>query len=218
MKTVGLTGGIASGKSTVAGLLRAEGVPVLDADRISRQVVAPGSPGLAEVVAAFGPQVLSADGSLDRTALGRLVVDDPAARSSLEAITHPRIAAEITHALAELQEQGVAIAVVEAALMVETGSFRRYDAVLLVTVSPEVQRRRLAARQGWAPERVEQWLATQLSTAERARRLAEAESAGGPALIRVDNDGPAAQLPARVRQAWSQVRARLGAAPAPGSR
>lgn len=149
MKAVGLTGGIASGKSTVAGLLRDQGVPVIDADRVSREVVAPGSAGLAEIVRAFGPQVLAADGSLDREALGRRVVADAEDRRRLEAITHPRIAAEIGRALDTCAAEGAPVAVVEAALMVETGSFRRYDIFLVVSLNCTSSW--LSAVQGVAP-------------------------------------------------------------------
>lgn len=213
MKTVGLTGGIASGKSTVAALLRLRGVPVIDADQISREVVAPGSPGLAAVVEAFGPAVLAADGSLDRPSLGARVVDDAAARARLEAITHPLIAGAIGLRLDQLAAGGAPLAVVEAALMVETGSFRRYDAVLLVAVHPSVQRARLSDRQGWAPERVERWLAAQLPTDERLRILREAQAQGGPAVILLDNNGGPQELPDRVDQAWLEVEQRLAPLP-----
>ena len=210
MKTVGLTGGIACGKSTVAGLLRARGVPVVDADQVSRQVVAPGSPGLAELVAAFGPELLAADGSLDRAALGARVMSDPQARRRLETITHPHIAAGIMRALAELSGLGHPVAVVEAALMVETGSFRAYDGVLLVWCSPEVQRRRLAARQGWDLARADAWIAAQLPLAEKRARLAHAAREGGPALAIVDNDGALDDLRPAVERAWAALSDALG--------
>jgi len=203
VKTVGLTGGIASGKSTVARLLRQRGVPVIDADQVSRRVVAPGSPGLAELLAAFGPGVLAPDGSLDRPALGARVVADPAARKQLEAITHPRIAAAINLNLAELAQRGEAVAVVEAALMVESGSFRIHDAVILVRCAAEQQLRRLEGREGWTEERARAWLAAQLSSAERETRLRQAQAQGGPRLVLVDNDADLADLAQALDQAWA---------------
>ena len=106
MRTVGLTGGIAAGKSTVAKLLRARGVPVIDADQVSRDVVAPGSPALSAIVARFGPAVLQPDGALDRKALGACIIADPAARADLEAITHPAIRAAIAEQLAGFAAAG----------------------------------------------------------------------------------------------------------------
>ena len=132
MITVGLTGGIASGKSSAARLLRAWGVPVVDADQVARDVVAPGEPALAGIVARFGAHILQPDGSLDRAALRGIVTADAAERRALEQITHPRIAAAISDWLWDRAAEGEPVAVVEAALMVETGSFRRYDLLLVV--------------------------------------------------------------------------------------
>ncbi len=167
MLTVGLTGGIATGKSTAAGALRALGAPVLDADRIAREVSAPGSEGLAEILRHFGPGVARADGSLDREALGAIVMADAAARARLEAITHPRIAAAISGRLRALAEAGQPAAVVEAALLVETGSWRSYSALWVVTCSPETQRARLMARNHFSRERAERWIASQLPLADK---------------------------------------------------
>lgn len=190
MITVGLTGGIACGKSTVAALLAEAGVPVLDLDQVSREVVAPGTDGLAEIARRW-PTVVR-DGALDRKALGALVVADPAARRELEAITHPRIWAAME---AWLAGQTAPAVVVEAALMVETGSWRRYDKLLVVTCAPETQRRRLAAREGYDAATVEQWLAAQLPLAEK-ERLATA-------VIR--NDAGPAELAASTRATWAAL-------------
>lgn len=194
MITVGLTGGIATGKSTVADLLRGWGVPVIDADQVAREVVAPGSPGLAEVVAAFGPEVL-VQGALDRKALGRRVVADPEARRRLDAITHPRIGAAVMEALADLAQAGHAVAVVEAALMVETGSWRHYDHLVVVTCDPGTQRARLMAREGMDEATAGQWLAAQLPQEEKERVAS--------AVIR--NDGTREQLAAATRRAWEAL-------------
>ncbi len=190
MITVGLTGGIACGKSTVAARLAEAGVPVLDLDRVSREVVAPGTDGLAEIARRW-PAVVR-DGALDRKALGALVVADPAARRELEAITHPRIWAAME---AWLAAQTAPAVVVEAALMVETGSWRRYDKLLVVTCAPDIQRRRLAAREGYDADTVEKWLAAQLPLAEK-ERLASA-------VIR--NDGGPEQLAEAIQKAWAEL-------------
>lgn len=199
MKTVGLTGGIACGKSTVAGLLRAAGLPVIDADQVSRDVVAPGAPALAEIAARFGPGVLRADGSLDRKALGALVVSDGAARADLEAITHPRIREAIAGALAELSQAGQPVAVVEAALMVETGSWRLYDALLVVAAHRPVQLARLMAREGLDEAAAARWIDTQLPVEEKVRRATA---------VIWNDDGPEALAEATAR-AWGQIAARL---------
>lgn len=200
MRTIGLTGGIACGKSTVAAVLRARGVPVLDADQVSRDVTAPGQPALAEIVARFGPDVLRPDGALDRKALGSRVVGDPEARAALEAITHPRIRAAIADGLALLRDQGHPVAVVEAALLVETGSYRLYDALLVVRARPETQVRRLMAREGISEQQATAWLAAQVPVEEKAK-LATAV---------IDNDGDRDALQAEVDRAWARVMAHLG--------
>ena len=195
MKTIGLTGGIATGKSTVARLLRDRGVPVLDADQVARDVVAVGTPGLAAVVERFGSGVVRPDGALDRKALGGIVMADPSARRDLEAITHPRIFSGIRAGLAQLEVAGHPVAVVEAALMVETGSFRLYDALLVVAASPDVQRRRLMAREGMDAETAERWMAAQLPVADKVAHATEA----------IWNDGDHAALERAVAQAWARL-------------
>ncbi|MCB9759045.1 MAG: dephospho-CoA kinase [Alphaproteobacteria bacterium] len=181
MITVGLTGGIATGKSTVAAILRDRlHLPVIDADAVSREIVAPGQPALAEIAARFGPGVLQPDGALDRKALGAIVMQDAAQRRRLEAITHPRIRQEIEARLTGLEKAGAAVAVVEAALMVETGSYALYDRLLVVTCAPERQLDRLMAREGFEEARARQWIASQLPLSEK-EALADA-------VIRNDDD------------------------------
>ena len=169
MKTLGLTGGIASGKSTVASLFVQGGIPVVDADQVARDVVAPGSDGLAEVVACFGAQVLHPDGALDRKELGAVVMEDAEARQALEAITHPRIFHGITDALDRLEREGHAVAAVEAALMIETGSYRMYDTVVVVAASSDIQRARLMAREHMDEATADKWLAAQLPLEEKIK-------------------------------------------------
>jgi len=192
MRTVGLTGGIACGKSTVAELLRARGVPVLDLDQVARAVVAPGEPALAEIAARW-PEVVSA-GGLDRTGLGRVITADPEARRDLEAITHPRIWERMERWIAETPAP---VGVIEAALMVETGSWRRYDALLVVSCARETQLTRLMARNAIERPEAERWLAAQMPVAEK-EKLATA-------VIR--NDGDLAALAAEVDRAWARVAA-----------
>lgn len=188
-RTVGLTGGIACGKSTVAGLLRAQGVPVLDLDQVAREVVAPGEPALAEIAARW-PQVVGAAG-LDRAALGRVITADSEARRTLEAITHPRIWARMeTWITAQTRT-----CVVEAALMVETGSYRRYDALLVVSCRPEIQLARLMARNGIGPAEAGAWLAAQMPVAEKEK----------VATVVIPNNGDLAALRAEVHRAWAAV-------------
>ena len=167
MISVGLTGGIATGKSTVAGLLRARGIPVVDADQLARDVVAPGTDGLAEVVARFGPGVLTAEGTLDRPALRAIVLDDAAARADLEAITHPRIRLATVEWLTAQSAAGAPVAVVEAALLVETGGYKFYDRVVVVTCAPHRQKQRLMHRNQIPSVEAERWLAAQLPLAQK---------------------------------------------------
>jgi dephospho-CoA kinase len=145
---VGLTGGIASGKSSVAAILRTEGVVIVDADEIAREVVAPGSAGLAAVVQAFGTSILTAEGELDRKALGARVFADPAARKQLEAITHPRIFARSMEKLAAVAASGGPYGVYDAALLVENGSHRMMQALVVVAAARALQRARIVARDG----------------------------------------------------------------------
>lgn len=191
MKVIGLTGGIGTGKSTVARILRERGVPVIDADLVAREVVAPGTPGLAAIVGRFGRGILREDGALDRAALRAIVSRDPMARGDLEAITHPEIFAGIAGRLAELAADGEARAVVEAALMVETGSYRTYDEVVVVTCAPETQLGRVMARDGAPEADARAFIATQMPLAEKEKY----------ATILIRNDGTEADLRSAVLQA-----------------
>lgn len=193
MRTVGLTGGIACGKSAVTALLRGWGVPVLDLDRVAREVVVPGSPALAEIAERW-PQVVR-DGVLDRAALAGVVFADPEARRELEAITHPRIWEATERWLVEEEAAGSPVAVVDAALMVETGSWQRYDRLLVVSASPETQVRRLMARDGIDAEAARRRIAAQVPVAEK-ERLAHAV---------IHNDGTLTELEAATREAWRHI-------------
>ncbi len=210
MRTIGLTGGIGSGKSTVARWLVERGIPVIDADQVAREVVLPGSEALAAIVQQFGAEVLAADGALDRARLGSMVVGDPSARARLEAITHPRIHERIQRRLEALRAMGQEVAAVEAALMVETGSFQMYDAVLLVDAEDETRAQRIAARQGWELDRARAWVASQLSGALRRSRLEQAFQEGGPPVVVVANDSSADELHRRLEHAWGTLQRVLG--------
>lgn len=146
MHLFGLTGGIASGKSTVAARFRARGVPVIDADALAREVVAPGTDGLRAVVEAFGPGVLAPDGSLDRKAVARVVFADAAARRRLEGITHPRITRLGMERAAEHAARGEPLVCYEAALIVENGVADAFRPLVVVACSEEVQIARVQAR------------------------------------------------------------------------
>ena len=166
-RVIGLTGGIASGKSTVADLLAERGVPVIDADQIAREVVRPGQPALDEIVATFGRAVLGPDGSLDRKALGRVIFADPQARHRLNTITHPRIAEETRRRIARLAEQGVPLVIYEAALIVENGLQAGLDGLIVVAVDESTQLARLCTRDGLTVEEAHARLAAQAPLAEK---------------------------------------------------
>ncbi|MCA9534238.1 MAG: dephospho-CoA kinase [Myxococcales bacterium] len=144
----GLTGGIACGKSTVAAMFRAHGVGVVDADQLAREVVLPGTPALEAIVQAFGSDVLDADGSLLRKKLGERVFGKAEALATLNAITHPRIAALGMQRLMELQQSDAPYLLYEAAILVEQGMQRSFAGLIVVYVAPEVQLARLMARDG----------------------------------------------------------------------
>ena len=191
---IGLTGGIGSGKSAVADLLAGHGAAIIDADLLARQAVAPGSPGLAEVVAEFGPGVLSPDGTLDRAALGEIVFSDEAARSRLNAIVHPqvrRLAAEL-----ERQAGPGSVVVHVIPLLVETGQQDDFDRVVVVDVDPAVQLDRVLGRGGLSEEQARARIAAQ---ADRATRLAAAD-------VVIDNNGSPAELAELVRALWAELR------------
>ena len=169
MKVLGLTGGIGMGKSTSAGLFRARGVPVVDTDDLARQVVEPGQPALAEVVAVFGPQITGADGRLRRDELARRVFADSAALQRLEKILHPRIR-ELWRAQAEAwRSQGRPLAVVVIPLLFETKAEAELDMTICVACSAATQQERLRTR-GWSPEQIEQRLQAQLPTQQKITR------------------------------------------------
>lgn len=195
MKRIGLTGGIATGKSTVARWLRERGVPVIDADQLAREVVAPGSPCLASIVATFGTDILRDDGQLDRARMRQRIAEDPRARRTLEGITHPAIFAAMQRELNACEAQGHPVAVVEAALMVETGSYTDYDELLVVTCSPRIQLSRLLARDGTTARDAKRLIDAQLP-------LARKEEVASCLLV---NDGSVDELHVQLAAQWPKL-------------
>jgi dephospho-CoA kinase len=169
MVRVALTGGIATGKSTVLRRLTAAGIPVIDADLLARQVVARGTPGFDAVVARFGPGVVAAAGDLDRRALGARVFADPAARAALEAIVHPAVYVAIAAWVAGLPA-ATRVAVADIPLLFETGRAGDFDRVVVVACSRDEQRRRLRTRDGLTDAEVDARLAAQWPIEHKANR------------------------------------------------
>lgn len=193
---VGLTGGIASGKSTVSAILAELGAVVVDADAIAREVVARGTPGLAAVAAEFGPGLLTPDGDLDRPAMGALVFADADARRRLEAIVHPLVHARS----AELEADAgpAAVVVHDIPLLAEVGRAGQFDAVVVVDAPSVVQLERMVRDRGWSREEAESRMAAQ---ATREERLAIATHV-------VDNTGSLAQLREQVATVFAELAAR----------
>jgi dephospho-CoA kinase len=190
---VGLTGGIGSGKSEVSRRLAGYGAVVIDADAVAREVVEPGTDGLAEVVKAFGRKMLLPDGRLDRARLGGIVFGDPDLRARLNAIVHPRVGAR----MAELERTAgpCAIVVHDVPLIAENGRAGAYDVVVVVDAPPRVQTERLVRSRGMTRDQAEARMAAQ---ATREQRLAIAD-------IVVDNSGSLAELDRQVAGLWSEL-------------
>lgn len=193
MLSVGLTGGIGAGKSEVSRLLMEHGAVLIDADRIAREVVAPGTPGLAAVVEAFGPDVLAGDGSLDRPKLGSIVFADPDKLAVLNSIVHPLVGARSR----ELEESAAEDAVVvhDVPLLAENGLAPLYDLVIVVDAAPETQLDRLVRLRGMTEEDARARMAAQ-ATREKRREIAD---------VVIDNDVPLEELRERVDQVWDDL-------------
>jgi dephospho-CoA kinase len=168
IKVIGLTGGIGSGKSTVAKVIRDQGVPVIDADVIARQVAEPGQPAHGDVARAW-PEVIGSDGRIDRKKLAAIVFADAESRKRLEAIMHPRIRAEVATESAALAMAGHQVAFLEAALLVETGLYRQLDGLVVVTADDETRIERVLRRDGCSRESVLARMAAQLPMQEKIR-------------------------------------------------
>lgn len=179
MRVIGLTGGIASGKSSVARILEEKGVRVVDADQLARDAVALGSPGLDKIVAAFGSAVLQADGTLDRAALRQVVFADRAKKKQLESILHPEISRLADQHLAHARGEGLETVIYMAPLLIEAGVQGKVDEIWVVTVTPEIQVERLMKRDGISHEEAQRVIGSQMPLAEKA----------GYGRIVIDNSG-----------------------------
>ncbi len=198
---VGLTGGIATGKSSVAEILKSLGCVVLDADTLAREVVEPGRPALEAIAREFGREVLRADGTLDRKRLGAVVFAQPERRRRLEAITHPAIRERFVARLAELEAQGFAGLVVwDAPVMIESGGHRQMDRLVVVVTDDATQRERAIARDGDRAD-VERRIASQMPLGDKAR-LAD---------YVIDNSGDRAATEGRTREVHRALLADLEA-------
>ena len=190
---VGLTGGVASGKSTVARMLADLGAVVIDADALAREVVAKGTPGLSAVVEEFGEELLGADGELDRPAMGRVVFNDEQARRRLEAIIHPLVLQRIVQLEEEAPED--AVVVQDIPLLAETGRADTFDAVIVVDAPPDVQLHRMTGDRGWTTEDAKSRIAAQASREER-RAIATHV---------IENTGAREDLRTRVAEVFAEV-------------
>jgi dephospho-CoA kinase len=170
MLKVGLTGGIATGKSYVLGLLRESGCEVIDADALAHEVIEPGQPAYQEIIDHFGREVIGADGRVDRPKLGTIVFADKGQREKLNSIVHPRVYEAQARWFAEVEQcNPEAIAVVDAALMIETGSYRRFDRVIVVYCDPDLQLERLMTRNNLTREQATARISAQMPSEEKLK-------------------------------------------------
>ena len=200
MLLVGLTGGIGSGKSTVARLLERRGAVVIDADHLAREAVARGTSGFDRVVDTFGSGVLNPDGDLDRVRLAAIIFADPERRAALEAIVHPEVAKRFGERVEELRDSGRVVVYVSP-LLVELGLAPAFDVVVVVTASPHLRVSRVASDRDLSPEDVRARMAAQ-ATDEQRMEVAD---------VLVDNDGALAELEPQIDRLWSDLEARARA-------
>jgi len=197
MLLVGLTGGIGSGKSTVARMLEKRGAVVFDADVLARRAVAPGTPGFDRVVERFGPNVLAPGGDLDREALASIVFADPAARRDLEAIVHPEVRRMFTEGCEEYEGTD-RVVVFSAPLLVETGMHPAFQSLLVVSTSMENQVERLMRERGWSEAAIRARIAAQLPLEAKAE----------VADVIIDNEASTEELEGQVDRVWRDLQAR----------
>ena len=200
LRVFSLTGGIGSGKSTVAARFRERGLPVVDADALAREAVAPGSAGLAAIERAFGQGVLDAEGALDRKALARIVFNDEAARARLNAIVHPRVRELSEQRFAELEAQGVPLACYEVPLLFEAGLAEALRPVVVVSAPESEQVRRVVRRDGGSAEEALARVRSQLPLAEKTAR----------ADFVIDTTGSIEETRARADEVLDAIAARFG--------
>jgi len=197
---VGLTGGLASGKSTVAAMLARRGAIVVDADELSRRAVAQGTPGLARIVETFGPEILDEAGALDRSALAEIVFADEQKRRTLESIVHPEVF-RLLGRVVDGYRATDAVVVFDAPLIVETGFDRACDFVIVVSPPVDAQIARVARTRGMSEEEARARIASQASPGDREER----------ADVVLRNDGTIEDLEKRVEPLWEELRTRAGA-------
>ncbi len=199
IRVIGLTGGIATGKSSVARFFAERGVPVIDADQIARDAVLPGSPSLERIIELFGRGMLLNDGLLDRKRLGALIFKEPEKRRQLEGILHPEIRKRAEELISRAAEAGHQRVIYMAPLLIEAGAGGRVDDVWVVTVRPEVQLERLMKRDGISRKQAEQIVDSQMP-------LSEKERCGS---VVIDNSGTEAQTRIALEAAWAKETGRL---------
>jgi dephospho-CoA kinase len=196
MLTVGLTGGIGSGKSTVAKILAELGAPSFDADKVGHEIYLPGSPAYRDVIAAFGDGIVASDGTIDRKKLGPIVFADPAQLRRLETIVHPRMFERMREMVAEMRAEGVtAPIVIEAAILIEARWQPLFDEIWLVVAPREKVIQRVEAERGLKPEQTEARIKAQLSDDERRNHCS----------LVIDNSGTIEQLRATISIMWQEL-------------
>jgi dephospho-CoA kinase len=196
MLTIGLTGGIGSGKSTVAKMLAELGAPSFDADKVGHEIYHPGGPAYRDVIAAFGDGIVAADGTIDRKKLGPIVFADPAQLKRLEAIVHPRMFQRMGEMVGEMRAKGVkAPIVIEAAILIEAHWQPLFDEIWLVVAPREKVVQRVELERGLKPEQTEARIKAQLSDEERRKE----------ASLVIDNGGTIEELRVKVTTLWRQL-------------
>jgi dephospho-CoA kinase len=200
IRVFGLTGGVASGKSTVAARFAERGIPVINADLLARQIVAPGSPALIEIVKEFGEEMLLASGELNRKHLAARIFADPEARLRLNAITHPRVAAAFQEEKQKLEERGIALACYDVPLLFERGLQATLRPVVVVSVAPDLQEARLMTRDSLSRPEARARIAAQLPLEEKVRQ----------ADYVIDNSGSNEETRATADRVLDAIRASLG--------
>lgn len=194
IRVIGLTGGIATGKSSVALFFTEHGVPVIDADQLARAVVQPGSAALKRIISLFGREVVTHDGELDRKRLGALIFQDREKRCQLEGILHPEIKKKAEERIAQAAEAGHQRVIYMAPLLVEAGASNRVDAVWVVTVRPEIQLERLMRRDGISREQAQCMIDSQMPLSEKVRYGS----------VVIDNSGTEAETRVMLENVWAK--------------
>lgn len=195
MLKIGLTGGIATGKSSVSGFLRSLGAAIIDADVLAREVVLPGKPAWQEIIKQFGPTVIHEDGSLNRKHLASIVFADEQARRKLNQITHPRVIERIYEIMSDMARQGVAAVVLDVPLLIEADMTEMVDEVWLVVAEQEQQRARLMARDGLTAKEATSRIKAQMPLSEK-RRFADRV---------IDNTRTWAETQTQIAAAWAEI-------------